>query len=99
VYLAGAFVSDDTADCYDAALVDLQTDVWSRSKLEARRIAKAVKAAIVRCEDTGDSPAFAIAGQRVVAVEPVSTTYLPDPSDGKTIHAVIAHRLSVDPTL
>lgn len=97
VFLAGMDPEDDAADCYDAAIVDLQADVWSRTKTEARRIAKAVKAAIKRCEDTGDSPAFTISGHRLVAVAPISTRYLTDPSDGKTVHAVIAARLSVDP--
>lgn len=97
IFLAVFDVSDATADCYDGAEVDSQTDVWSRTRAEARRIAKAVKASTVRCADTGDSPAFTLAGQRVVAVDPQSTRYLTDPSDGKTVHAVIAARLSVDP--
>lgn len=101
VFLASAFVLDDEAECYDAAEVDFQVDVWSLTSppgfAAARRIAKAVKAAIRRTEDTGDSPAFTISGHRVVATEVVSTNYLTDPSDGKTVHAVIATRLSVDP--
>jgi hypothetical protein len=97
VYLSGVTVEDARGDCYDAAEPDLQIDVWSRSRPEARRIAKAVKASLLRCADTGDSPAFTISGHRVVAVEPISTQYLTDPSDGKTVHAVIAARLSVDP--
>ena len=98
VFLAGLDPDDATADCYDAAEVNVQADVWARSRTVARRIAKAVKASIVRCEDTGDSPAFTLAGQRVVAVQPLSTQYLNDPSDGRTIHAVIRATLSVDPT-
>lgn len=101
VFLASAFVLDGEADCYDAAEVDLQVDVWSLTSppgfTVARRIAKAVKAAIKRTEDTGDSPAFTISGHRVVAAAVVSTNYLTDPSDGKTVHAVIRATLSVDP--
>lgn len=98
IFLAVLDPDDDEADCYDAAIVNLQADVWARTKPVARRIAKAVKAAIRRCEDTGDSPAFTLSGQRVVAVDLQSTRYLTDPSDGRTIHAFIEGRLSVDPT-
>jgi hypothetical protein len=100
IFLAGFFVQDEQADCYDAAIVDVQVDVWSLTSppgfAEAEAIAEAVKASLNRTDD-GDSPAFILADHRVVAVEPVSTQYLTDPSDGKTVHAVIAARLSVDP--
>lgn len=101
IFLAGGFVIDALADCYDAAEVDLQVDVWSLTSPPgfnvARRIAAAVKASLKRTEDTGDSPAFTLSGHRVVSAEPLSTNYLTDPSDGKTVHAVIAVRLSIDP--
>lgn len=98
VYIARLDPDDVTADCYDAAEIDAQVDVWSRTRPVARAIAEAVKASLVRCEDTGDSPAFTLAGHRVVGVLPISTQYLTDPSDGKTVHAVIGVVLSVDPT-
>jgi hypothetical protein len=101
VFIDGFFVEDDAADCYDGAIVDGNFHVWSLTTppgfAQAETIAKAVKASIKRTEDTGDSPAFTLSGYRVTAVELVSTQYLTDPSDGKTVHAVIAARLSVDP--
>lgn len=103
VFIAGLDPDDVAAECYDAAEVNLQVDVWSLTSppgfVQARRIAKAVKAALVRCEDTGASPAFTLYGQRVTAVDMARTRYLTDPSDGKTVHAVIEARLSVDPTI
>lgn len=98
IFLAVLDPDDEAADCYDAAIVNLQLDVWARTRPVARRIAKAAKASIKRCEDTGDSPAFTLSGQRVVAVDIQRTRYLTDPSDGRTIHAVIEAGLSVDPT-
>lgn len=97
VLLAGLDVSDDLADCLDAAEVNASIDVWSRTLAPARAIAKAVKASIARTEDTGDSPAFSPSGQRVVVAQPLGTIYLTDPSDGRTVHAVITATLSVDP--
>lgn len=102
VAIAGFFIEDETADCYDAAIVNLQLDVWSlitpAGFTEAERIGRAVKAAVLRAVDDGDSPAFTVSGQRIVSVEPVSTQYLPDLSDAKTVHGIINMRLSVDPT-
>ena len=43
------------------------------------------------------SAAFDSGNIRVVAVQASSTQYLTDPSDGKTVHAVIGATLSVDP--
>jgi hypothetical protein len=101
VVISGFQTEDEAADCYDAVEVNVQIDVWSLTVpagyTEAETIAEAVKAALRRLEDTGDSPAFTLADHRVVAVELLSTQYLTDPSDGLTVHAVIAARLSVDP--
>lgn len=101
VFLAGFSVDDDIAECLDATQVELQIDVWSLTSppgfAEAATIAGAVKASIFRLADDGNSPPFSIAGFRVVAVEPLSTDYLTDPSDGATVHAVIRIRLSIDP--
>lgn len=101
IFIAGLTVLDDIAECLDATEVDLQIDVWSLTDppgfAEADAISTAVKASIFRLQNT-DSPAFTIAGFRVVAVQPISTDYLTDPSDGKTVHAVIRATLSIDPT-
>lgn len=100
VVLAGFLNEDEAADCYDAVIVNLQVDVWSLTSppgfAEAETIAKAVKASLRRIE-LGSSPAFTLASHRVVAVELNGTQYLTDPSDGRTVHAVINARLSVDP--
>jgi hypothetical protein len=100
VVIAGFFNEDEAADCYDAVIVNLQVDVWSLTSppgfSEAETIAKAVKASLRRIE-LGSSPAFTLASHRVVAVELNGTQYLTDPSDGRTVHAVINARLSVDP--
>jgi hypothetical protein len=100
IFIAGLFVRDDIAECMDAAEVDLQIDVWSLTSppgfVEAERIAKAVKILLAALEDDGDSPAFTVAGYRIVSVQPISTNYLTDPSDGKTVHAVVQLTLTVD---
>jgi len=102
VVLAGIDPDDDLAQCMDNAIVNLEIGVWSLMSppgfAEAETIAPAVKAAIARMEDTGDSPAFTIAGHRIVSAENLSTQYLTDPSDGKTVHGVILARLTVDQT-
>jgi len=101
VWIAGFDVEDDSAECLDATQVALQIDVWSLTTppgfAEAESIAAAVRASMVRMADDGDSPLFSISGFRVVAVQIDRTQYLTDPSDGKTVHAVIAATLSVDP--
>lgn len=100
IFIAGLFVRDDIAECIDAAEVDLQIDVWSLTDppgfTEAEAVAKAVKASLAGLEDTGDSPGLTLAGHRIVWVQPTSTNYLTDPSDGKTVHAVILATLSID---
>lgn len=103
IFLAGFDIEDDTAECLDAVQVVLQLDVWSLTTppgfAEAEAIAAAVKAALLLMDaDAGHSPEFTIAGFRVVAVQANATRYLTDPSDGKTVHAVIGATLSVDPT-
>jgi len=103
VWLAGFDVEDDSAECLDATQVVLQIDVWSLTSppgfAEAEAIAAAVGAALKRIEeDVGNSPEFSISGFRVVAVQFDRTAYLTDPSDGKTVHAIISATLSVDPT-
>lgn len=101
IFIAGLDVADDLAECLDATQVHVQLDVWSLMDppgfSQAEAIARAAKASLVRLEDSGDSPAFTIAGFRVTAAQPVSTRYLTDPSDGKTVHAVILITLSIDP--
>lgn len=102
IFLGGFFVDDDSAECLSATQVNLSIDVWSLTSppgfTEAETIAKAVKAALQRMEeDVGNSPEFSISGFRVVAVQAQGTDYLTDPSDGKTVHAVIRATLSVDP--
>lgn len=103
VWIAGFDVEDDTAECLDATQVILQIDVWSLTSppgfAEAEAIAKAVKASLTRMENAvGNSPELTLSGFRVVAVQHDRTNYLTDPSDGKTVHAVIRATLSVDPT-
>jgi hypothetical protein len=103
VTIDGLDVDDDSAECLDASQVVLNIGVWSLpndgDKAEARRMAKAIKTAILRMqEDVGNSPEFSISGFRVVAAQYDRTAYLVDPSDNKTIHAVINATLSVDPT-
>lgn len=101
IFIAGLTIRDEIAECIDAAEADLQIDVWSLTDppgfAEAEIIAKAVKACLAALEDDGDSPPFTIADHRVVSVQPISTQYLTDPSDGKTVHAVILVTLRVDP--
>lgn len=100
LFIAGFFVLPELADCMDNAEVDVQVDVWSLTNppgfAEAERLAPAVVSAMQDTEDTGQSPAFSVTGWRVVSALPVSTTYLTDPSDGKTVHAVTLTRLSLD---
>jgi hypothetical protein len=103
IFLAGLDVEADDAECLDASQVILQIDVWSLTSppgfTEAETIAKAVQSALRRMEeDVGNSPEFSISGFRVVAVQYDRTSYLTDPSDGKTVHAIVAATLSVDPT-
>ncbi len=100
LFIAGMTTLDDSAECLDSAEVEVQVDVWSLTSppgfTEAEAIAAAARDAIVATEVTGDSPAFTLTNFRVVAAQHVSTTYLTDPSDGKTVHAVILTRLYVD---
>lgn len=102
IFLAGFSVLDDISECLDATEVDLQVDVWSLTNppgfAEAETIAEAVKAALLTIEDGASSPAFTISGFRVVSAQPISTDYLTDPSDGKTVHAVIRISYAIDPT-
>ena len=103
ITIDGLDVDDDTAECLDATQVILNIGVWSLpadgDRAQARRLARAVQSALRRMEeDVGNSPEFSIAGFRVVAVQYDRTSYLTDPSDGKTVHAVIRATLSVDPT-
>lgn len=97
IYLAGLSCDDRLADCYDAATVSLQIDVWSLTDPpgfdEAERIAAAVKA----CLATMTTAPPALVGHRIVSVLPLSTDYLTDPSDGMTVHAVIRADLTIDP--
>ncbi len=100
VLIPGLLIEDDSADCLDAVQVPLDIDVWSLTSppgfAEAELIAAAVRASTARLADT-NSPAFTIAGFRVVAVQAGRTQYLTDPSDGKTVHAVVGATLSIDP--
>lgn len=103
IWIAGLDIEGDDAECLEASQVILQIDVWSLTSppgfTEAETIAKAVQSTLRRMEeDVGNSPEFSISGFRVVAVQFDRTSYLTDPSDGKTVHAVIAATLSVDPT-
>lgn len=102
IFIAGMDVESDDAECLRASQVILQIDVWSLTIppgfTEAETIAKAVKSAIYRLQaDVGNSPQFSISGFRVVDAQVDRTSYLTDPSDGKTVHAVISATLSVDP--
>lgn len=100
VFISGVDPDDDLAACMDNAIVNLELGVWSLTSppgfTEAEAIAPAVKAAVARMEATGDSPAFSISGFAIKSAENLSTQYLTDPSDGKTVHAVILARLTVD---
>lgn len=100
LFIAGLTVLDDSAECMDNAEVEVQLDVWSLTDppgfTEAEALAAAARDALVATEDTGDSPAFTLTNFRVVSAQHASTTYLTDPSDGKTVHAVILARLYVD---
>lgn len=99
VHIAGLDGSDSLADCLDNAEVDVTVDVWSLTDppgyAECERIAKAVKAALAACEDTGDSPGFSVAGHRVVTAVPQSTRYLID-RNGKTAHGVVRVAMAID---
>jgi hypothetical protein len=101
VLLAGLDVEQDEADCLEAVQVPLSIDIWSLTNPsgfdEARRLGAAVQTALRRMQDGGDSPAFAIAGYRIVSVQFDRTQYLTDPSDGKTVHGIVQATLSVDP--
>lgn len=98
LFIQPFFVADDLAECMDNAEVDVSIDVWSLTDppglTQAETIAAAVKAALHSLD--GDSPRMPLAGWRCVAALTVNTQYLTDPSDGKTVHAVILTRLSLD---
>jgi hypothetical protein len=98
LFIQPFFVDDALAECMDDAEVDVSIDVWSLTDppglTQAETIAAAVKAALHSLD--GDSPRMPLSGWRCVAVENVNTQYLTDPSDGKTVHAVILTRLSLD---
>lgn len=101
IWIAGLFVDDALADCMDNAEVDLQVDVWSLTDppafTEAETIGAAVKAAVAAIADNGDSPPpLSVSGWRVVAVEPLSTNYVTDESDAKTVHGILRFQISLD---
>lgn len=91
------------AECLDAVEVFVTLGVWSLpsdgDRTEARRLCAAIRTSLaLMLSSVGHSPEFTIAGYRVRGVYDVRTQYLTDPSDGKTIHGVIAATLSIDPT-
>lgn len=100
VVIASLFAAPLIGDCFAGSEVDYQLDVWSLTdppgSAEAEAIAPAVAVAAVAMADP-DSPAFGIAGWAVKAVQPISTSYLTDPSDGKTAHALIRGRITLAP--
>lgn len=98
LYIAGLDPDDDSAECLDATLVNLQLDAWTRNRADARRLLRAAKARVLAMADDGDSPLFSIAGFRIVAAQAIRTQYLTDPSDGRTVHGLLEASLSVDPT-
>lgn len=98
LYIAGLDPEDDTAECLEATQVRLQLDAWTKERATARTLLRAAEARIRALEDDGDSPAFTLAGFRVVAVDIERTSYLSDPSDGRIVHGALFASLSVDPT-
>lgn len=100
VVIASLFASPLIADCFAGSEVDYQLDVWSLTDppgfAEAAAIAPAVAVAAAAIADP-DSPAFEIDGWSVKAVAPISTSYLTDPSDAKTAHALIRGRITLAP--
>ena len=81
------------AEGFDLSEAEYPVHVWSLtsppSSDEAEAIAPAVRAALAGVTVS--------AGGRVYAVLPVRTDYLIDPSDGRTVHAVITSRFTTAP--
>lgn len=94
------FIVHDTADCYDGALVETSFAAWSAptpaDNEEAGRIIAAVQASVARAAASGNSPAFTMAGFRLVESQPLSTQEIEQP-DGKTVQALHRALLSIDP--
>ena len=81
------------AEGFDLSEVDFPVHVWSRPEPpsfdEAEAIAPAVRACMLGVEVS--------VGGRVYAAVPVRTEYLIDPSDNRTVHAVIITRFTTAP--
>lgn len=86
-------VLPDIADEYEGSEVTFQIDGWSAgpSSVEAKRIGKAVRAALSGAALVLDDD------ERLVNIEPIQTNYLPEP-DGITQHAALTFRVRTEPT-
>ena len=93
-------VENAEAECLDAVDVFVQIEAWSLTSPpgydEADAICAALNAAMARMEDTGDSPAFTIAGFRVARAQYRATFPVADFSK-KTVGRAVTYRLEIDP--
>lgn len=81
------------AEGFDLSEIDYPVHFWSLtsppSRDEAEAMAPAVRAALL-------SVVVSIGG-KTYAVAPVRTEYLVDPSDGRTVHAIVTVRFTTAP--
>ena len=81
------------AEGFDLSEIDYPVHIWSLtappSTSEAEVFAVAVRAVLLTVEVS--------VGGRTYAVVPVRTEYLIDPSDGRTVHAVVTSRFTTAP--
>ena len=88
-----AAVSELPADGFDLSEMDFPVHVWSLTSppghAEAQGFAAAVRSVLPGVEVTAGGLVYAVTLQR--------TTYLTDPSDGRTAHAIIACSFTTAP--
>lgn len=88
-----ANVAPYLAECLDGAETEITVDIWSLTDppgtAEAEVFAPVVQAALLAID--------ALPNHKITAAEPVRITYLIDPSDNSTAHAVVVVRFSTDP--
>lgn len=92
ITMGPALVDPVLAEGFDLSEIDYPVHVWSLTSpagpAEAEEIAGAIRQALV-------APLELDTGRALVAI-PGRTTYLIDPSDGRTIHAVVSTRFTTN---